>query len=98
MAKAVAGNDDKGNGNFGNDDKGNGNFDKDVGDGGWQLSRCVHQRTRVSKPTDHPCPNVTGFSHFSANVAIYINLQLFLCRRALPMKISLFFSAKFPQN
>ena len=30
IVKAVAGNDDKGNGNFGNDDKGNGNFDKDV--------------------------------------------------------------------
>ena len=98
MTNTVAGNDDNGNGNFDNDDKGNGNFDKDVGDGGWQLSRCVHQRTRVSKASDHPCPNVTGFSHFSANVAIYNNLQLFLRRRTLQMKISLFFSTKFSQN
>ena len=52
-------------------------------DNWWQLSGYVHQRTRANRPGCHPCPNVTSFTPFSANVAIFINLQLFFSRNSI---------------
>ena len=45
--------------------------------------RSVHQRTRANRPGCHPCPNVTSSTPFSANVTIFINLQLFFSRNSI---------------
>ena len=36
---------------------------------------CSSEDTAEQTRLYHPCPNVTIFSHFSANVIIFINLQ-----------------------
>ena len=44
---------------------------------------CSSEDTAEQTRLYHPCPNVTIFSHFSANVIIFINLQPFFSHKTI---------------